>query len=71
MNCTFVSDLRSMACDENHKSSDSAFALPGIKSHKVTTNSYRLLWVLAQIKGIGLHFILYTGECKQGDIHRT
>ncbi|KAG5109564.1 hypothetical protein JHK82_038787 [Glycine max] len=39
-----------MACDENHKSSDSAFALPGIKSHKVTTNSYRLLWVLAQIK---------------------
>ncbi|KAH1211688.1 Molybdopterin biosynthesis protein CNX1 [Glycine max] len=24
-----------MACDENHKSSDSAFALPGIKSHKV------------------------------------
>ncbi|KAG4962097.1 hypothetical protein JHK86_038965 [Glycine max] len=39
-----------MACDENHKSSDSAFALPGIKSHKVTTNSYSLLWVLAQIK---------------------
>lgn len=34
-----ISDLRSTACDENHKSSDSAFALPGIKSHKITADS--------------------------------
>ncbi|KAK7320512.1 hypothetical protein VNO77_30051 [Canavalia gladiata] len=34
-----ISDLRPMACDENHMSSDSAFALPGIKSHKLTSES--------------------------------
>ncbi|KAL2316957.1 hypothetical protein Fmac_030833 [Flemingia macrophylla] len=34
-----ISDLRPMACDENHKSSDSALALPGIKSHKISTDS--------------------------------
>nr|KYP71069.1 Molybdopterin biosynthesis protein CNX1 [Cajanus cajan] len=34
-----ISDIRPMACDENHKSSDSALALPGIKSDKITTDS--------------------------------
>ncbi|KAG5108417.1 hypothetical protein JHK84_045324 [Glycine max] len=33
--------LRPMACDENHKSPDSAFALLGIKSHKITADSSR------------------------------
>ncbi|KOM46729.1 hypothetical protein LR48_Vigan07g043300 [Vigna angularis] len=34
-----ISDLRNMAFDENHMSSGAAFALPGIKSQKVTTDS--------------------------------
>ncbi|KAJ1432162.1 Molybdopterin biosynthesis protein MoeA-like [Sesbania bispinosa] len=34
-----ISDLRSMAFGKNHISPDSAFALPGIKSHKITTDS--------------------------------
>ncbi|KAK7385851.1 hypothetical protein VNO78_31774 [Psophocarpus tetragonolobus] len=34
-----ISDISPMTWDENHKSSDSSFALPGIKSHKISTDS--------------------------------
>jgi len=34
-----ISDLKSVAFNENHMSSDTAFSLPGIKSHKITTDS--------------------------------
>lgn len=34
-----ISDLRPMAFGKNHISSDSAFTLPGIKSHKLSTDS--------------------------------
>ncbi|XP_027330481.1 molybdopterin biosynthesis protein CNX1 [Abrus precatorius] len=34
-----ISDLRPMGCDENHVSSNSALALPGIKSPKISTDS--------------------------------
>ena len=81
-----ISDLRPMACDENHKSSDSAFALPGIKSNKITTDSsgdaevkVAILTVSDTVAmGAGpdrrycsSFYIIYTGVCKQRDIRRA